>query len=101
MDYFFKEHEYPGKATFYTVAKFDPDKSVPDEVYTIRPGNYSTSCSCPSRQVPCKHARLVERWLLTNRQVYYDDTSDTFQELFLLQPHKLLLDPTNKDPTNK
>lgn len=67
----------------YTIAKFQPDRwSRPIEVYHLVPSK--GWCSCPSYRQPCKHQKVLDRWLALKCPIghFYDDELDDFFEAF-------------------
>ncbi len=87
MDYYFrrvKDH--------YEIAKFDPNYDQPIDVYLIY--NFP-HCTCKSPELPCKHAKLLERWLRTDGKCFYDDKRKEFL------PHEFMSSAITKIFTDK
>jgi len=54
----------PPPSSKYLVSKsIDGDIDSTKNVYELEIGEKVVSCTCPSRQRPCKHVKMVERWL--------------------------------------
>ncbi len=62
----------------FEVAKFDPDEVVPIDTYITNVKQ--EACTCPSYKQPCKHVKMVTKWIAQEKPIgtYFDDQTDSF-----------------------
>jgi len=70
----------------HQIAKFSPDYNEPLDVYPVS----LTDCGCASYNKPCKHCKMLEKWLtLSNEerigQAFDEDTQEFLKVLDLCQ----------------